>query len=322
MGLQVEADPGQCAIPPAIGEPAPQQATTRLTDSQAVSGQRNLAWVWLGSPTRRYPHGALGSVAHAGSLHALIRSPGGKLTETKVVLPLNRVFEDRVPRLVDLDQDGNDEILLIESDAFQGSSLVVYGLQRREPGLASLPNPSRQPGSGDAHHANPAETRKLVELARSPPTGTPFRWLNPVGVADFDGDGHLDVASVTTPHIGGVLTLYHYRPYRGNADRHLAAKAGQLVPFATVMDVSNHKMGALEQEVAAIVTLAGQRPAIIIPDMTLKGLHAFRWVEPGQWKELAEVKPFDVRIEHITARPDGACVRLADAAWHRVTLTH
>jgi hypothetical protein len=45
-------------------------------------------------------------------------------------------------------------------------------------------------------------------VAQSAPIGAPNRWLNPVGVADLDGDGVAEIAAVTTPHIGGVLRIY------------------------------------------------------------------------------------------------------------------
>ena len=76
-------------------------------------------------------------------------------------------------------------------------------------------------------------------------------WGGGVAMVDVNGDGRLDIASVTTPHIGGVLTLHHYRPPR-------------LEPYACFADVSNHRMGALEQELAVIVHEAGQRPAIVV----------------------------------------------------------
>ena len=298
MGLQVEPAGGACPALQATPNTPPPQAARRLQDSQVARGERNIAWAWLGSPTQRYPHKGLGSTTHAGSLHLMVHSGKGVhsgpaapgLREVVLALPLNRVFEDRVPRVVDLDGDGKDEVLLIESDALKGSALVVFGVRAAKSGAL-----------------------EIHEIARSPHTGSTFRWLNPAGVADFDGDGKLDIASVVTPHIGGVLTLYHYRP-------------PLLVPFATAMDVSNHKMGELEQSLAAIVTLPGLRPAIIVPDMTLSALHAFRWEAPGQWKELADVKPLPARIERIEALagqglPAGACVKLTDGAWVRVWLT-
>ncbi len=282
MGLSVEPAGAHCA-PPATPIPAPAEASSRLPDSQAVAGSKDIAWVWLGSPTRRYPHGALGSPVHAGSVHVLTRSPGGHTGVVTLSLPVHRVFEDRVPRLVDLDGDGRDEIVLVEADALRGASLVVLGLEQR------------------------GGQRVIVERARGPHAGSTFRWLNPVGFADFDGDGALDVASVTTPHIGGVLTLHHMKP-------------PALVPFARALDVSNHRMGALEQQLAVIVHQPGLRPTIIVPDMSRQALHALRWEAPGQWHELADLKPLPGTIERLTPRPGGACAWLVDGRVLQVTL--
>ena len=300
MGLMIGPAGSRCAAvqqESSASKTVPGLAANRLADSQVARGQRDIAWAWLASPTRRYPHAALGSTEQAGSLHVLRQPTAGHAAPLVLTLPLHRVFEDRVPRLVDLDGDGTDEILLIESDLLKGSALVVFGIR--------------------TIRVDGADQPALVELARGPFTGSTFRWLNPVGVADFDGDGQLDIASVTTPHIGGVLTLYHYRPQKTASS---SSSPGQLVPFASVMDVSNHKMGDLEQSLAAIVTLPGQRPAIIVPDMTLQALHAFRWEEPGRWKELADVKPLPARVQRIVATAQGACAKLVDQSWHLIRL--
>lgn len=280
MGLSVSPSVAQCKVAEttatASSTPAPTAAAKRIVDSQAVEGQKDIAWVWLGSPTLRYPHMALGAATHAGSLHVL---PASSQREIKYELPLNRVFEDRVPRLVDLDGDGRDEIMVIESDAMKGSAVVVLGVR----------------------------AGKLVEIARSASTGSTFRWLNPVGVADFDGDGKLDIASVTTPHVGGILKLYHYQPPK-------------LETYARTMDVSNHRMGALQQQLAVIVEKTGMRPTIIVPDMQLKALHALRWEAPGQWKELADVMALQAPVDKITPLAGGACVLLTDKSWWKVKL--
>ena len=189
-----------------------------------------------------------------------------------------------------MDGDGRDEIILVEADTARGAALVVFGLRA-------------------AAHAAPGASAglSLVELARSPSIGTAFRWLNPAGFADFDGDGRLDIASVTTPHIGGVLTLYHFRP-------------PQLVPFARATDVSNHRYGQLEQQLAAVVKQPGRRPTVLVPDMQHTALQALRWDAPGQWSRLDEPVALRARIERITPLAGGACVLLADASWWRVML--
>jgi hypothetical protein len=284
MGLSVKAAHAQCVDVAGVQAAPPPETATRLPQSQVVAGTKDIAWVWLASPTRRYPHGALGSTVHAGSVHALVRAAGRTSQVVSHALAINRVFEDRVPRIIDLDGDGSDEIVLIEADTLRGASLVVLGLQWQQ-GHASL-----------------------VERARGPFTGSTFRWLNPVGFADFDGDGKLDVASVTTPHIGGVLTLYHFQP-------------PDLLPFAKAMDVSNHRMGALEQRLAVILQLPGLRPTIVVPDMTRQALHALRWEAPGQWRELADLMPLPGTVERLSPTPDGACAVLADGRAFQIILT-
>jgi hypothetical protein len=283
MGLMVEPAQAFCGMPAAAltTDKPPLAAAKRLYKTPAVRGTRDIAWAWLGSPTNRYPHKALGSPTHAGSLHVQPSAGAPKVRELIYTLPLHQVFEDLTVRLVDLDADGKDEIIVIQSDALRGSAVVVYGVR------------------GNA----------LVELARSPYAGSTFLWLNPVGVADFDGDGKLDIASVITPHIGGTLTLYHYRP-------------PALVPFASAMDTSNHRMGDPEQDLSAIVELPGLRPTVIVPDMSLKALHALRWEASGKWKELADVKPLPARVQRMTPLPGGACVLLADGSWMRVSLAN
>lgn len=282
LGLQAStltltpANPSCGAPDLAVANP-PAATKQRLEQSQPTSGMRDIALVWLGSPTSRYPHAALGSTLHAGSLQVLPAADQGQAQTYN--LPLHRVFEDRVPRLTDLDGDGRDEIIVVEADALRGAALVVFGLR----------------------------DGVVVELARGPHAGSTFRWLNPVGVADFDGDGRLDLASVTTPHIGGVLTLHHYRSPR-------------LEPYARFTDVSNHRMGELEQQLAVIVTPSGQRPAMLIPDMQLRALQALRWDFPGQWVDLARPLELPARVERFTPLEGGGCLRLADGSWWRVVL--
>lgn len=289
MALTVQPDGNQCASGFAQNQQrlaqqqraAPAAAAKRLPQSQATPGQQDIAWAWLASPTARYPHSSMGSPVHAGSLQVLGRDGRAASLE----LPRQRVFEDLQPRLIDLDGDGRDEIVVIEADGERGAALVAYGMPR----------------TGD----------QLEERARSSYLGLPFRWLNPVGFADFDGDGKLDIASITTPHIGGTLTLYRYAPPR-------------IEPFAKAMDVSNHQMGDANLQMHAVLSLPGQRPTVVVPDMSRRGLHALRWDMidgVAQWKELADVKPLPGRVNYLMPLTNAsACAQLADGGWWRIDL--
>jgi hypothetical protein len=160
--------------PAPISERRPDQ----LPGSSIAYGKQNIAAVWLAGPTTRYDHGVLGDTMEASRLVAETRSGDTLVYE----LPASRVFEDLNPRLVDLNSDGEDEILLVETHAERGASLAIYGVT-------------------DA---------RIVRQSMTPFLGQPHRWLNPLGAGDFDADGRLDIALVATPHIGGRLRLYRY----------------------------------------------------------------------------------------------------------------
>ena len=113
------------------------------------------------APTQRYGHAVLGDAIEAGGLRAILRD--GRTVD--YMLGEDSVFEDLRPRLADLDGDGRDEIILVRSYLAAGAALAVFGLR-----------------------AGPLEL-----LGETSPVGTPHRWLNPVGVGDFDGDGSDDI---------------------------------------------------------------------------------------------------------------------------------
>src|SRR5690606_3356641 len=167
---------------PFITEPSPTlkvelRAVVRpadaLPDGQPALAPQNggSAEAWLVAPTERYDHAALGDAIEAGGLLVRLRDGG----ERRLLLPESEVFEDLRPRLADLDRDGESEIVVVRSSLEEGAVLAVYGLVD--------------------------DALKLVaEWPR--PLGR-HRWLNPVGAADFDGDGVVEIAYVETLHHGG-----------------------------------------------------------------------------------------------------------------------
>ena len=87
------------------------------------------------------------------------------------------------------------------------------------------------------------------------------------------------------------------------------------------MDVSNHLMGSTEQQLAVIVLKSKVRPTVIVPDMSLKALHALRWQANGRWMELSDVMGLPAKVQRLTPISGGACALLADQTWWRVMLT-
>jgi hypothetical protein len=186
-----------------------------------AEGARDIARAWLAEPTTRYAHGVLGDAIEAGALVVETRA-GERLVHR---LPERHVFEDLTPRLADLDGDGRDEVIVVRADARLGAALAVYGVE------------------GGA----------LVEEAATDPIGRANRWLNPVGAADLDGDGAMEVAYVETPHIGGILRVFTWRD-GGLAFRD--ARAG----------VSNHALGSTALGLHALADRDGDgTPEIVVP---------------------------------------------------------
>lgn len=141
-------------------------------------GARHMA-AWYGAPTARYRHGILGDAIEAGTLHVALRD--GR--QFSLTLPQSEVFEDRTPRLIDLDGDGQFEIVTIRSLKTAGGSVAVFGIR----------------------------DGNLVELASTVPIGRSNRWLNIAGIADYAGRGTSQIAYVETPHIGGTLYFVEKR---------------------------------------------------------------------------------------------------------------
>ncbi len=151
-----------------------------------------------GDPTTRYPHGALGDTEEHASL--AVRLADGRRLAAR--FPDTLVFEDTAPRLADLDGDGGNEVIVVESHERQGARLAVWGLV----------------------------DGRFTRRAATPFIGRRFRWLAPIGAADLDGDGRMEIAYVETPHLGKTLKIV-----RLEGDR--------LVPVAEAKGFTNHRFG-------------------------------------------------------------------------------
>lgn len=222
-------------LTPSSGPPQAPHPSDIVPDSVVAFGNNDIAMAWLANGTERYPHGALGDKIEASAVRALTANR----TPVDFVLREDSVFEDLTPRLVDVDRDGRDEILVVRSHQEAGASLMLLGLR------------------GD----------RLVRLAESQAIGSPNRWINPIGAADFDGDGQIEIAAVETPHIGGQLLIFKIE---GRRLREVARFAGY----------SNHILGTTELGMSAILDVNGDGiPDIILPSQDRRQLRALTFAK-------------------------------------------
>lgn len=168
----------EITIAPAEAPEAP-TAPGLLPQSRVATGSNQIARAWLSGATGRYAHGVLGDAVEAETLN--VRPREGDVVS--FALGEDSVFEDLEPRLVDVDADGEDEILVVRAYLERGAAPMIFEL----------------------------ESGALTPWFEAPALGTPFRWLNPVAVEDLDGDGARELAYVERPHLDGTLRVWTYR---------------------------------------------------------------------------------------------------------------
>ena len=163
------------------------------------------------APTDRYAHGILGDAIEWGTLE-ITTDTGLRRFE----LPQDRVFEDVAPRLADLDSDGAPEVIVVETLNTAGAQLAVY----------------------DA----------TGKIAATPHIGRTNRWLAPIGAADLDGDGAIEIAYIDRPHLAKTLRVWRFED-------------GALVPVADLGGLTNHRIG--EADIGGGIRDCGNGPEMI-----------------------------------------------------------
>jgi hypothetical protein len=163
-------------------------------------------------PTTRYGHGVLGDAVEWGNLHVTVTRNYGKKGglfqgHTSLTyhfkMPDELVFEDLEPRLWDVTGDGAPEVVVVQSHRDLGARLLVIGL-----------GADGKPGY----------------LGSTPHIGRTNRWLAPVGAADLDGDGRIEIAYIDRPHLAKLLRIWRFD---GDDLRHVSDIPG----------LTNHKIG-------------------------------------------------------------------------------
>jgi hypothetical protein len=172
-------------------------------------------------PTTRYPHAVLGDDVEWGALSLSLGDCGACAADRTVVirLPETRVFEDTAPRLIDLYGTGAPVAVVVESDARHGARLALYDAD----GL----------------------------ITATPFIGTRFRWLAPLGAADLDGDGLMELAYIDRPHLAKTLRIWRFDP-----------RDDSLTQIAHMPGLTNHRIG--EPDIAGGIRTCTSNPEMIV----------------------------------------------------------
>ncbi|MFY0309692.1 VCBS repeat-containing protein [Leisingera sp. D0M16] len=168
-------------------------------------------------PTNRYAHGVLGDEIEWSGLSLRFSGRNGEARGFRTALPGDHVFEDLQPRLVDLTLDGRpNAVMVVETDVNLGAALALYGAEGK--------------------------------IAETPHIGQSHRWLAPIGAADLDGDGHVEIAYIDRPHLARILRIWRFRD-------------GKLTEVASAPGLTNHRIG--QDFITSGIRDCGQGPELV-----------------------------------------------------------
>ncbi|MCT4610193.1 MAG: VCBS repeat-containing protein [Pelagimonas sp.] len=184
----------------------------------------------------RYGHDVLGATPEWHQLTVYWGTQGQAMSSERGAISAyslpDHVFEDIAPRLVDLNGDGLLDIVTVQSGFSQGARLLAI------------------------------TTGEALKVSPTPYIGQRNRWLAPLGAADLDGDGAIEIAYVDRPHLAKTLRIWRYTD---QGLQQLASHPG----------VTNHRIG-WDYIIGGIRT-CGDQPEMIVASANWRELHALRF---------------------------------------------
>lgn len=228
LALGLLAPPAKaCAIDPYMNTAFPASLVFDLQSKGYVDR------VWFDHPSEIYDHGILGRAAEPDRLFVQF-APDSNDCGSVITAGEGHVFEDTAPRLADLDRDGENEVIVVRTSVAKGAQLAVYGIKGNAFGL----------------------------IAATDYIGQPHRWLAPAGIADFDGDGRVEIAYVDRPHLLGDLVF-------------VRLEGKQLREIARLPGFTNHRIG--DKFISGGVRTCGQGPELVLASKDWTRLLVVGW---------------------------------------------
>lgn len=181
-------------------------------------------------PTTRYAHGILGDAIEWGTLQIEVGAQSGNASSLfsgrrsitwEFKLPDELVFEDTEPRLWDVTGDGAPEVVVVQSHRDYGARLLVLGV--------------------------PEGANKPVLIGETPFIGRTNRWLAPIGAADLDGDGTIEIGYIDRPHLAKTLRVWRFNE--------------GLIEVTGIAGLTNHRIG--EADIGGGIRNCGLGPEMI-----------------------------------------------------------
>ncbi len=204
----------------------------------------------LGGPTQAYAHAVLGDGIEATRASLVDMRPIPPSIK-HVQVPDGQVFEGLSAIWVDINEDGEREIVLTASEAAQGAQIQVF-------------------------------SEEGVLLAASQPIGLGYRWRHQIAVAPFGPRGEIELVSVRTPHLGGVVEFMRWE----GADLPVVAQLGGF---------TSHNLGSRNLDLAVAGDFDGDGlTELLLPAQDRSSLGAVQHTTEGA--QLVWELPLDGRL--------------------------